>query len=227
MIEQKRWVYPVIHHLDDVTTIHQACVAKACGADGVFLISHNGEDSDLPPLAYQLKCMISSSPREFKVGINLLSKDAYTAYRYARKHLIDMVWVDAPGVSSEGGYAEEARRMADIIDGSIDFFGSVAFKYQPHEPNPDIVAVMARDLGMLPTTSGTATGSAPDIAKARLMSKALEGGPLAVASGMSVDNVDAYLPYFTHYLVATGVSLDENHFDPEKLKAFVRKVHEY
>lgn len=111
------------------------------------------------------------------------------------------------------------------------FYGSVAFKYQAPEPDPAGAAVQALKLCMLPTTSGPGTGHAPDVEKARSMAAAVARGPLggelAVASGMTPENVSAFLPYFTHFLVATGVSKDEHHFDEARLVQFIEKVHGY
>lgn len=63
--------------------------------------------------------------------------------------------------------------------------------------------------------------------KGRLISEALEGGGVAVAAGMTLDNVAAFLPYFTHYLVGTGVWRNTHHFDETQLAQSVRKGSRY
>jgi len=220
----QRLVLPVIHFLDVDTAISQADLAFAAGADGVFLISHNGQDSKLAGVARGIKTRHASK----LVGLNYLSLGAVHALHLARKAKVDMVWADTPGV-----FGNRATWPAYVLSKALQaenaplFFGSVAFKYQPYEPDPAGAAVRAAQLGMLPTTSGGATGHAPEVAKARCMSEALQGGPLAIASGMTPVNAHDYLPYFTHFLVATGVSRDMHHFDEELLADFVRKVHAY
>jgi len=72
--------------------------------------------------------------------------------------------------------------------------------------------------GFIPTTSGSATGKAPQLAKIISMS---QHGVLAVASGMTPDNVSDYAPYLSHILVSTGISLDEYRIDPDKLKRLI------
>ena len=101
----------------------------------------------------------------------------------------------------------------------------MAFKYQPVEHDPAAAAQQARDAGFLPTTSGTATGAAPELAKIKAMAAEGPGGPrLAVASGMTAQNVAQFAPHLSAILVATGVSFDEHHFDPGRLDQFVTSV---
>lgn len=59
------------------------------------------------------------------------------------------------------------------------------------------------------------------------MSEAPEGSGVAVATGMTPDNAAAFLPYFTHYLVGTGVFPDAHHFDETQLAQSVRKGSRY
>lgn len=218
-------VFPVIHHRDAKTSREQADLAFHVGADGVFLISHHGQNDELFTLAHAIK----AAHPQLKVGINLLGVSAYDAYLRIAMNKVDMMWTDTPGVTSLGTDDGAKRIAMHLINGPRGpvVYGSVAFKYQPYEGDPAGAARAAAALGMLPTTSGASTGNAPSVSKARAMSEALGGGPLAVASGMTPENVDDFLPYFTHYLVATGVSLDDYHFDLARLRTFVEKVHGY
>ena len=67
----------------------------------------------------------------------------------------------------------------------------------------------------------TSTGHAPDPQKIFAMG---EGGALAIASGMTPENVATYAPALTHILVATGVSRTEHHIDPAKLSALIGQL---
>lgn len=252
----KPLVLPVIHHLDYQTSYAQAALALNFGADGVFFISHHGEDAQLFAPALDLK---ETFPDKL-VGVNLLKSSALTALKsvmypqVGTRHMLDMVWADAPGVSS----MEVSSTACDIAQILVDhpvhavpyppkgrvshFFASVAFKYQPAEPDPGTAAIKAWQLGMIPTTSGPATGQSPTVEKIVAMREALDEyalgqavmrrgrpgevlrAPLAIASGMTVENVKAFLPYATHFLVSTGISSDDYHFDAAKLDAFVQAV---
>lgn len=216
-------VLPVIHHLDYETSLKQAILAKGAGANGVFLISHHNEDDEVLKIAADLKEYLSG----FKVGINLLSRTAQDACQSAKEIGLDMVWVDNAGVRSEKveglGFwlAEFSLRNPEV-----EIFGSVAFKYQAIDHNPAVAAAKAHQLGLIPTTSGSATGVAPDVAKIQTMSGATSGR-LAIASGMSVNNVDAFKRYLSHILVSTGVSKDDYHFDPEELVKFIQRTRQH
>lgn len=222
----QRYVLPVIHHLDFDTSVEQANIAFKHGAHGVFLISHNGQDESLFAPAVEIK---RSHPDRL-IGLNLLGSSAAHALLNTEGSGLDMVWVDAPGVTSKGVNDEAAQigrllKRAHQEDKKPLFFGSVAFKYQPHEPAPGQAAFSAFQLGMVPTTSGSGTGSAPDLDKIMTMRDAIgPDAPFAIASGMTPENVGEFLPYLTHFLVATGISKDVYHFDEPRLMLFVQRV---
>lgn len=210
-------IYPVIHYKDDETTINEAKIAHNAGADGIFLISHLGSNERLIPLAVEIKKLLG-----FKVGLNFLGDDAIYTAKIVKDNDLDMVWSDYCGVSSLGlsfeGFELQAWARANK---HIDVFASVAFKYQADEPNPPLAAQLADSAGFIPTTSGSGTGHAPTVEKIESMSKAT-GGLLAVASGMTPDNIVTFKPYLSHVLVSTGISKDEYHFDEEKIKTFIQ-----
>lgn len=210
-------VFPVIHYLSSELALEQVAVARDCGADGVFLISHYGNDEDLVAVAARAKQVHPG----LKVGINLLSQDAARACEWAEGLKLDMVWADDMGVDSRGGnaMAEALSRFAKV-NPSIQLFASVAFKYRPPEPDPAQAASQALRLGFIPTTSGPATGIAPDVRKISDMSVAT-GGQLAIASGMTPENVSFYAPFLSHILVSTGIGLDEHRIDPQRLRALI------
>lgn len=210
-------VLPVIHYLDRVTAMEQAELAFDAGADGVFLISHGNDDAQLGGIAQLIKAKHAGK----RVGINLLTQGPLVAAQVAVERGLDMIWGDDCGVSS-AGCASLAIDLSVFIRAypDVQVFASVAFKYQAVESRPADAARNALEAGFIPTTSGEATGSPPSVEKIELMSSAAKG-QLAVASGMTVDNVQSYARYLSHILVATGVSVDEHHFDYETLHRFV------
>jgi len=215
-------IYPVIHYLDAATALGQVVIAKQCGADGVFLISHHGRDDDLISVARESK----QRHPDFQIGINLLSNSPRFAAESALEVGLDMVWADDMGVDSRGittgGDGGGGAWLSDFAHKhpAIKLFASVAFKYRPHEPHPDIAAERALIEGFIPTTSGSGTGSAPDVSKIALMSKAADG-QLAIASGMTPENVADYAPYLSHILVATGIAVDDYRMDAGKLTRLI------
>ncbi len=211
-------VFPVIHHLNDELALSEGEKAFKAGSDGVFLISHNGDDDLLGQVGRVLKSRYPS----MKVGLNFLSKGVLAAYDVAKDYELDMVWGDSCGVDGKG-LNELGQKLSSLAKSNlkIEVFASVAFKYQAKEPYPNTASLHAFSAGFIPTTSGAATGSAPELEKIRSMSQASEK-VLAVASGMTLENVEAFKPYLSHILVATGVSLDEHRLDAEKLAQFIK-----
>lgn len=205
----------VIHHRDGAQTIAQANLAFEAGFDGVFLISHDGRDDEIARLAPTLKA-VGDANRRLLVGINLLSRTAATGLSTAIMAGLDMVWTDTPGVSGSR-ISEEAKAMAHDLS-KVEpakrplLFASVAFKYQPNEPDPSGAARRAYQLGFVPTTSGKATGHAPDPAKIEAMGRACDA-TLAIASGLTAENVGSFAPHIGHALVATGVTRDGDTLD--------------
>ena len=105
------------------------------------------------------------------------------------------------------------------------FFGSVAFKYQPEDMDPPEAARRAIGLGMIPTTSGVATGSAPPAEKLFEIRHGIgPWAPLALASGMTPDNAYELGRFLTHALVATGISESFYEFSEPLLARFMEQV---
>lgn len=217
---RKQQVLPVIHHLDRLTTLAEVRVAREGGADGVFLISHHGDDNDLLNIAWEAKQMNAGFP----IGINLLGYSAINAAPKVQEMGLDMFWADNMGVSSQG-LNDAGRRLSAFAKDhpAIKCFASVAFKYQAHEADPVLAAQAAREAGFIATTSGAGTGKAPDVDKIARMGA---DGPLAVASGITPENVALFAQHLTHILVATGISRTEYHIDPAKLAALMAALEE-
>ena len=77
------------------------------------------------------------------------------------------------------------------------------------------------------TTSGMATGCAASIDKVEMMRRALGKHPLALASGVTPENVDSYLPYVDAFLVASGIEQEFGSFNPRRVAELVRRIREY
>ena len=118
------------------------------------------------------------------------------------------------------------KHLKDIsLKNNIKIFAGTAFKYQSPEPNPAKAALLAQDYGLIATSSGSGTGHAADLTKIKSMSRAVNGH-LALASGLTINNLADYHPYVEFALVATGISQNEHYFDSKKLVAFIDKAQE-
>lgn len=215
-------VFPVIHVQTMERTLDNAALAFEAGCDGVFLISMDGHDEVLVGMGRAVKARWPDK----KVGLNFLScpMPEWSIARTAEAGL-DMTWSDNAHVHTSQSLDRAVDIGAELVKHpGHQYFGGVAFKYQRPEPMPDLAAVRAADLGFVPTTSGPGTGEAADLAKIAAMSKALRGGDLAIASGITPDNVQDFAPYLSHILVATGVSKNEFDFDFELLCYLMGKL---
>lgn len=215
-------VWPVIHLSSHDVAIENARIASEGGATGVFLISMDGNDDAIDPVAVDIKCRFPG----LKVGVNYLSLPAHIALPRSIALGADATWFDDAGVRSDGVSAMVEQAVAPVMKANPQHmvFGSVAFKYQPVDHDPAQAAVLARDLGMIPTTSGPATGEAPSGAKLKYMRDALGDSPLAVASGISPDNAFVLGRFLTHVLVATGISKSFYQLDAELLKQLMEQL---
>lgn len=104
------------------------------------------------------------------------------------------------------------------------YFGGVAFKYQRPVLELEMAAMLAASYMDVITTSGPGTGLAAEVEKIRRMRAAIEDKPLAIASGITPENVKDYLGIADCFLVATGISRDFVTLDPEKLKHLMASV---
>jgi hypothetical protein len=184
-------------------------------ADGVFFISMDGHDfyaEEVAPKAKQLY------PHKL-IGLNLLTFGPLEAFRTSKKLGLDMTWADDPMINSIAIADDAMQVFAEL--GNHMFFASVAFKYQRAEPNPILAALNAASLGMIPTTSGKATGVAANLEKIQSMKAGLGDRPLALASGLDPKNISIYAPLIEYALVSTGISRDFHSFDPDLFKEFV------
>lgn len=227
-------ILPVIHlvmsnNVDDLIKhgLRESNIAFECGADGVFLISHFGQDRDVLTVANVLK---ERFPDKL-IGVNLLQHSLTKAVSLCQERVpaLDLLWHDSPGVRSDGVSNEAKAISARQESFSFSIYGSVAFKYQPHDPLPGEAALLASELGFLPTTSGAGTGSAPSVEKIAMMQNALRAEkhtlqPFAVASGMTPENVTEFAPFVTDLIVSTGISVRDGEFSPELLREFIQKA---
>ncbi len=212
------WAVVHTHPTDPKVTFINAQIALDNGCTGVFLISMDGNDPPLLALAQEIKRNYPSK----KVGINHLTMNADTSLILNLVGNIDATWTDKPGVNSDHT-TEMARNIGSMLtlEPSHLFFGSVAFKYQKKDTNPGLAAMLARNLGMIPTTSGPATGKAPRPEKIQVMRNALDAGALAIASGITPENINLFKDLATHILVSTGISKDFYNFDESKIQALI------
>ena len=105
-----------------------------------------------------------------------------------------------------------AARTASGWDGL--YFGGTAFKKQ-REVDPSRYGDAAREacpfMDVI-TTSGVATGQEADLGKIETFRAAIGDRPMALASGISPENAEAYADVDC-FMVATGINVPGNFYD--------------
>ncbi len=218
-------VLPVIHVEDLSQALSNIAVAKEAGADGVFLINHKIPYQKLLDIYY----LASVRFLGFWMGINLLDLAPFRVFDKVFKGglRVEGIWVDNARIDEFGNEQNEPLRIKDLIHANKWnglYFGGIAFKYQRPAYNLEKLAKIAARYMDVVTTSGPATGQAASVEKIRLISQAISGKPLAIASGITPENVKDYLKLANCFLVATGISSDFYTLDEAKTKRLVEKV---
>lgn len=221
----KHVVLPVIHVENEKQTLNNAQIAKEAGADGVFLISMRGlNHRDLLKMHETIK-------KEFAtwwVGVNYLDLPAIVVFENVNNQ-VSGVWADNARIYEwleEQIYAEQISQARKESGWQGLYFGGVAFKYQERVNNVKKAAEIAKLYIDVITTSGSQTGSAPDLRKIEIMKEAAGDSPLAIASGISPENVKSFLEVGADcFLVATSLlKPGTENFDPSKVKKLIEVV---
>jgi predicted TIM-barrel enzyme len=213
-----RALLPVIHCINSHQTEQQSGLALRAGADGVFLINQGGMD-EVKTLMTAVAIFRGGVPF---VGVNLLVRDVPWRRSFARSIAhTSALWTD-----STADIAGFCRWRSAIGAPDLLLFGGVAFKYQPGVADVGAAAHDAALAGVdVVTTSGPGTGEQPTVEKVRTMRQALGDHALAVASGITPENVAPFLPHVDAFLVATGIEHRFGYLEPSRVRALADAIH--
>lgn len=223
--------YPVIHCIDPFErrgVSHagiNARIATENGADGIFLIGHGLSYMDIFRIYEQVRTQFPS----LWIGINFL--DLASDKKWSK---LSSVAMGCPNINAL--WVDDIPYEKLNLPSTIQVFGGVAFKYiNPLISGKELetsckIAIRCVDIA---TTSGNKTGSAPDIAKLEAIKKNLAGEiPLALASGISSENVLTFKPTVDIFLVASSICEKKessrdvaDYLVPEKVKWLAELIH--
>jgi predicted TIM-barrel enzyme len=219
-------ILPILHVVSHEQALRNARLAREQGADGVFLISH-GRVGDEQLLDIH-RTVVAELP-ELWAGVNCLSLAVEEVFARVDGRVAG-VWVDDALIDERHEEQPAAQRVLEVQarhGWQGLYFGGVAFKYQrPVRDLARAARLAARYMDVV-TTSGPGTGQAADPAKVRVMKQALGEHPLALASGVTPENVNDYLGHADCFLAATGISYTFEELDPARLRDLVRVVRAY
>lgn len=210
-------VFPVVHAASLDQVLRNVEVALHAGCPGVFLINHAVDSAEL--LEFHA-AVLARFPGAW-VGVNCLDR----VPTWVGPHRdVQGLWTDNARVDERKDEQEVAGRIAHELRAVSGWegihFGGVAFKGQ-RKVRPEHLSDAARKAAPyvdVVTTSGPGTGEAADVGKIQTMKEALGDHPLAVASGITPDNVRDYAPHADAVLVASGISRDFENLDPDLVR---------
>ncbi len=214
----------VIHAKSHDEGLRSAVTAMENGADGLFFVS----DQDLDP--DETEVLIASTWKHFRglwLGVNYLG----TIPRDAAARLRAFT-------SCSGLWTDDAMNVVDDpLDAEVElggeriYFGGFAFKYAKEispKHQEDLARYGAHEKKIdVVTTSGPATGVPASIGKVQRFRAGVGDRALALASGVTVDNVETFLPYVDAFLVGTGIETAYGLVDSDKVRALADKIHGY
>ena len=225
-------VTPVIHVLDVDQALKNLDVLGAAGCPGAFLINHDFDMETFLPILREVR----AARPEMWLGVNFLAQPGNVAFSVLGRladegHEIQAYWADDARIDERVDHQAEAEEITRIRresgwDGL--YVGGVAFKKQ-RPVAPDMYARSARiATGYMDVvcTSGIATGQAADLDKIRTFRDAVGDVPLALASGITPDNITKYVRLVDLILVATGINHpgDFYNIDPDRLAVLLANI---
>jgi len=208
-IEMKTQIIPVIHMINQNQVLTNVNTCVDCGIEKVFLINHQSSWQTLITVANVVK---KKYPNLW-IGLNLL--DMTTEESLSTDFDFDGLWCDA---TIDSITAEKIRKF------NGKFFGGLAFKYQPQPDDIEIACIDAIVSTDVATTSGVGTGQEAELSKIKTIREHLGEHPMAIASGVSINNIHHYSGVVDYLLVATSITTRSEMIIGEKLIELIKEV---
>lgn len=218
-----RTFYAVIHAHDVAHGYEQANRALDAGADGIALIDQYCTAEEVAAIARRLKPRLTD---RYRLLVNILNDDS-EALRIAEE-LCCGIWADALTGTLQAYLSQGLAVDMTVLCG----FG---FKYQREtDLETGYLLGLARQYRetlakrFVYMTSGRATGLAPTSVWLRWLRSLIgEGAPLAIASGMTPENIGAYLGQASCFLVGTAIEDEDHRILLEKVRAIADQIGAY
>ena len=218
----KHVVLPVIHVESEEQALRNTLVARESGGDGVFLINHVMS----PERLLKIFAIVHATHPDWWLGVNCLGLSASGAFNAVSPEVAG-IWVDNAEIEEGAANQPAAESIASArCDSGWEglYFGGVAFKYQRHVQEVAVAARTSSHYMDVVTTSGPGTGREAQRDKIAMMKQAIGDFPLAIASGITPENVRNYLDLADCFLVATGISDTFSELNPARVRELVRNV---
>lgn len=211
----KKRLIPVIHLIDTNQVKENIEICLENNVNHVFLINHQ---SNYEHLLYVTEDIRYFYP-ELWIGLNMLDVHPHVSLtmNFLKENDINALWID------------KTLTLADVsnIQFKGEIFSGLNFKYQKQYSDEELIDVIniLKQTSTVACTSGAGTGIEANIDKIKKLKEAIgDSFPLALASGVSVDNIESYLPYVDDFLVASSITDNKTEIiDSNKLKKLINK----
>jgi uncharacterized protein len=223
---------PVVHPVSEPAAMASIDIVVKAMCDGIFLINQGMATDEV----LQLVKKVRGKYPKLWIGLNLLGMSASEALRKALavcEGRVDGIWIDDARIDERAGTQDAAQDFLNTrkeLNWKGLLFGGVAFKYQRAvaEADLNLAAAVAAPFMDVVCTSGPGTGQAANAHKTTALRLGLpEGHALALASGITENNVRSYLPDVDAFLVGTGIESTFGVLDAKKVQRLQRIVTEW
>ena len=188
-------ILPVIHLIDEKTLLKNIETCLESNIKNVFIINHITNYKDLLHKA----TLVKNTYPEMWIGINCL--DLRPEYILNQDIQFDGLWID------------QTLTLKDIENKKFngEIFSGLNFKYQKQFYGDELNQAidLIKITSTIACTSGSGTGKEAPLEKIKNIKALLGDFPLALASGVSINNIESYLPYVDNFLVASSIT-DKN-----------------
>jgi predicted TIM-barrel enzyme len=225
----RRVLLPVVHPVSRDEALASVDVTVQAGVKGVFVINQGMSEKQVLALMMEIR---GRHPTLW-VGVNLLGfspEEILERGLEAGDGRLDGIWSDNAHIDEDAAQQPQAAAFVAArreVGWTGLYFGGVAFKYQREVVDEKLewAARVASGYMDVVCTSGPGTGHEARVEKVAAMRAGL--GPdsaLALASGVTPENVGTFLPYVDAYLVGTGIEARLGVLDAERVRALQGRV---
>jgi uncharacterized protein len=201
----KTEIIPVIHVLNIEQVMKNIHTCGLYGLKKFFLIGHQVDDKEVMDIANFIK----STYPDIWIGINLLSTPIQKRIEMGISP-IDAMWFD--------------ETLNDRKTNNHLIFGGVDFKYQRKSIDLEEDCKEAMKWCDVICTSGPRTGYPPMLSKIEKMRSYIGTFPLAIASGISSENVGKFSGLVDYLMVATSITDSGELINPKKLEELLKNI---
>lgn len=230
VFQRSRVFLPVIHPAGKDVALKSIQTAIECGADGIFLINQGMSTRQVLDFIPE----VHRRHDRLWIGVNLLGSEPEDVIGIIADLPVGGIWSDNAGIDERSDAqpsGERFRRARQKAGWTGLYFGGVAFKYQRDVPNSMLPVAAKHAIPWMDviTSSGPGTGYAASVEKSKALRSGAGDHPLALASGVSPENVAGFLPYVDAYLVATEIESAKGSgvVVPERTKLLAERIHEW